>query len=196
MSTPTTGSGATTATRPTKRPAASTAKKAASTKKSATASGASSTTARSAAPTGSPKAAKPAAKPSAEPVAAPVTPLHEREPREVVGAAGLALAALVADAVEALGRLPRDAGRLREEVRPIADGAPLRLRTELERAERALSEAIDARAPRGREVVDEFVARPEVRELRERAEVVRARLQRALGIAPSDETPSGPSEQG
>lgn len=164
MSTPSTASGATTPTRPTKRPVTASTPKKAAPKKAA---------AKKAAPQ---EAAK-------EPAAGTTsTPLHAREPREVATAAGLALAALVADAVEALGRLPRDAERLRDEARPIAEGAPARLRGELERVERALSEAIDARAPRGRAVVDEFVARPEVRELRERAEALRDRLRRALGI--------------
>lgn len=170
MSTPTSTSGTAPATRPTKRPAATTAPKAPKERASATAA---------------PKRAA-APKAPATPEAPAPTLLREREPRELATATGLALAALVAEAVEALGRLPRDAERLRDEVRPIAEAAPERLRGELQRAERALTAAIDARAPRGRAVVDEFVARPEVRELRERGEALRARLQRALGRTGSD----------
>ena len=169
MSTPSTASGATAPTRPTKRPLTTSTPEAPAAVTAAEAPTAEAPTAEA------PTAEAPTAGTAS-------TPLHEREPREVAAAAGLALAALVADAVEALGRLPRDAERLRDEARPIAEAAPARLRGELERVERALSEAIDARAPRGRAVVDEFVSRPEVRELRERAEGLRDRLRRALGI--------------
>lgn len=180
MSTPSTASGAATPTRPTKRPATTSTPKAPAAERAAAKAPAGDTAAE---PAGADTAAaKTAAAKGAASEQQASTPLHEREPREVATAAGLALAALVADAVEALGRLPRDAERLRDEARPIAEAAPARLRGELERVERALSEAIDARAPRGRAVVDEFVARPEVRELRERAEALRDRLRRALGI--------------
>jgi len=173
MSTPATEAAATTpATRPAKRPA--TAKTPAKT------AGKTAGKAPGKAP-GTKSAPKAAATKSAPEARAAVDPLHEREPRDVAAAAGLALTALVADAVEAIGRLPRGAEELREEVRPIAERAPERLRAELAKAERAVTEAIDARAPRGRAVIDDLAARPEVRELRDRVLTLRSRLQRALG---------------
>jgi hypothetical protein len=182
MSTPTPTAAATSATRPSKRPA--TAKPRTDTTDAA-AKAATKPTAKGAAP-GAAATKQAATKQAATKQAATARPLHEREPRAVVTATGFALASLVADAVATLGRLPRDAERLRDEVRPIAEAAPELLRSELERAERALAEAIDARAPRGRDVVAGLAARPAVQELRERAEAVRARLQRALGIREDD----------
>jgi len=178
MSTPATEAAATTsATRPAKRPA--TAKTPAKAPAKTAGKAPAKTAGKAAAGTKSaPRASATGSAPKARVAGAP---LHEREPRAVATAAGLALTAVVADAVEAIGRLPRGAEELREEVRPIAERAPERLRSELAKAERALTEAIDARAPRGRAVIDDLAARPEVRELRDRVLTLRSRLQRALG---------------
>jgi hypothetical protein len=182
MSTPATEAAATTsATRPAKRPA--TAKTPAKAPAKTAGKAAGKAPARTAGKTaaGTKSAPRASATRSAPKARVAGAPLHEREPRAVATAAGLALTAVVADAVEAIGRLPRGAEELREEVRPIAERAPERLRSELAKAERALTEAIDARAPRGRAVIDDLAARPEVRELRDRVLTLRSRLQRALG---------------
>jgi hypothetical protein len=112
-----------------------------------------------------------------------VRPLREREPIEIAATTGLAVTALIADTVDAIGRLPEQVERLRGEIAPKAEKAPERLRSELGRAEVALVGLMDRKAVRGRAVIGELRARPEVADLRGRALAARARLRAALGAS-------------
>jgi hypothetical protein len=127
------------------------------------------------APTKKAPATRVTATPSARPTDAPRTaapaarPLREREARDLLITAGLALTGVVAGTVYAVNRLPDTVERLRAQSTPRAERVPAELRAGIHRAERVVGRELDTLAVRGRSVLDTIATRPDVVTTRRRA---------------------------